>query len=179
VILIVLSSCVGGSAPASPDAPGTPAPSPAAIFTRTCESSVAGSLGPAWRQGEVAAGPVVFVGSGGYADDRADLFAAPSDRATVQKLLLVIHGGRPVELSMRHPDAAFFYDESRWRDRNVVPFRLGDARVRFEPCGGDQRWTQFNGGFLLQGPACVPVEVRVEGSEPVFATLSFGAGDCG
>jgi hypothetical protein len=108
-----------------------------------------GSLGPAWRRGEVAAGSVVFVGAVGYADDPADLFAAPSDQASVHKVLLVIHGGRPVELSMRHPDAAFFYDESGWGERNVVPFRLGGARVRFEPCGGDQRWTQFNGGFLI------------------------------
>jgi hypothetical protein len=126
----------------------------------------------------VVAGPVVFMGSGGYADDPDRLFVAPDDRATVQKLLLVIGGGRPVELTTRHPDAALFYDPARWRDRNVVPFRLGDPRVRFEPCGGDQRWTQFHGGFLVRGPACVPLEVRVQGGEPVIATLSFGAGDC-
>jgi hypothetical protein len=179
--LLVLCSCVGRtSAPAAPDRGTIPdAPSPAAIFTRTCDSSVVGSLGTAWRRGEVVAGPVVFVGSGGYAGDPEELFAAPGDRATVQKLLLVIGGGRPVELSVRSPDAALFYDPARWRDRTIVPFRLGDPRVRFEPCGGDQRWTQFHGGFLVRGPGCVTVEVRVEGDEPIRATVSFGAGACG
>jgi hypothetical protein len=57
-------------------------------------------------------------------------------------------------------------------------FEAGDRRVRFEPCGGDQRSTQFNGAFLMRGPLCVPVEVEVEGGTPAFATLSFGAGDC-
>jgi hypothetical protein len=91
-----------------------------------------------------------------------------------------VGGERPVTLSVRHPDAALAYDPERWGDRNVVPFAVGDPRVRFEPCGGgDQRTTQFNGAFLLRGPGCVPVEVRVEGEAPSFVTLSFGAGACG
>jgi hypothetical protein len=176
----MLSSCVSrGAAPTVFDPSASSAPPPVPVFTRTCQNSVAGSLGPAWRRGEVVAGPVVFVGSEGYAGDPGDRFAAPSGRATVQKVLLVIRGGRRVELAMRSPDAAFFYDEARWRDRNVVAFRLGDERVRFEPCGGDQVWTQFNGGFLVRGPACVPLEVRVQGDDPIIATLSFGAGNCG
>jgi hypothetical protein len=125
----------------------------------------------------VKRGPVVFVGARGYADDRPTLFSAPGDRATVHKVLLVMTGVRAVEVAVRHPDAALFYDERRWRDRNVVPSRLGDTRTRFEPCGGGHG-TQFNGGFLLRGPACVSVEVRVDGEAPRFATLSFGAGDC-
>jgi hypothetical protein len=178
--LIVLCSCVGSTtAPPSPERATSPgAPSPTAIFTRTCDSSVGGDLGLGWRRGEVEAGPVIFVGSEGYADDPPVLFAAPSARATVHKMLLMIRGARPVELSMRYPDAAFLYDEARWRNRNVVPFRLGDPRVRFEPCGGDQVWTQFNGGFLVRGAACVPIDVHVTGRDPILATLSFGAGDC-
>jgi hypothetical protein len=180
-VSLVLSSCTAAWSPPV-DRTHEPSDGPATtttprVFVRTCESRVSGDLGGDWRKGEVKAGPVVFVGSQSYRDDPGNLFAAPRTNATVQKVLLVIAGDRPVEIGVRHPDAALFYDQRKWRDRNVVPFRLGDARTRFEPCGGGLP-TQFNGGFLLRGPACVPVEVRVEGVAPLFATLSFGAGDC-
>jgi hypothetical protein len=92
---------------------------------------------------------------------------------------VVVDGDRSILLSVRHPDAALAYDPARWRLRNTVPFRLGYPRTRFEPCtSGGGRATQFNGAFLLRGPACVPLEVRPQGAGPVFVTLSFGAGDC-
>ena len=178
--LALLAACTS----VSPDERPRPrAPSPTLahepeLFVRDCESSVAGDLGPHWRRGEIEAGPVVFVGASGYADDPDERFGAPGDRATVQKVLIVVEGGRPVTVSIRHPDAALAYDPERWGDRNVVPFRRGDPRITFEPCGGDQRHTQFNGAFLLRGEACVPVEVRPQGGAPVFATVSFGAGRC-
>jgi hypothetical protein len=175
LVAVALVSCTGADAGTGASPPATGAERD--VFVRTCDSRVSGALGAGWRTGQVKRGPVVFVGARGYADDRPTLFAAPGDRATVHKVLLVVTGARAVEVAVRHPDAALFYDERRWRDRNVVPFRLGDTRTRFEPCGGGHG-TQFNGGFLLRGPACVPVEVRVEGEAPRFATLSFGAGDC-
>jgi hypothetical protein len=144
---------------------------------RTCDSSVSGDLGADWRRGQIEAGPVVFVGAAGYADDPERTFEAPAKLATSQKVLIVVAGGRPVVVSVRHPDAALAYDPARWGERNVVPFRRGDPRVRLEPCADDQRWTQFNGAFLLRGPACVPVEVRPEGRGTTFVTMSFGAGD--
>lgn len=179
LVAVALVSCTGADAEetGASSAPPSATAADRAMFVRRCDSRVSGALGAGWRKGEVKAGPVVFVGARGYADDRPSLYAAPRDRATVHKVLLVVTGARAVEITVRHPDAALFYDERRWRDRNVVPFRLGDPRTRFEPCGGGLA-TQFNGGFLLRGPACVPVEVRVAGEVPVFATLSFGAGDC-
>jgi hypothetical protein len=174
-----LVACFGPSV----DPSGRPAGSPATggqpePFVRTCDSGVSGDLGPDWRRGEIAAGPIVFVGAAGYADDPEGRFGAPADLATSQKVLVVVEGSRPVTLAIRHPDAALAYDPDRWGERNVVPFRSGEPRVRFEPCGGDQTTTQFNGAFLLRGEACVPVEVRPDGDGPIFATISFGAGDC-
>lgn len=177
---IALLSCTRPVSDAGPARSVTdPVEGRPAILVRTCESSVYGDLGRGWREREISSGPVSFVGASGYADDPARVLSAPGDRATVQKVLIVVRRDRPAEISVRHPDAALFYDPTRWRDRNVVPFILGDPRVRFEPCGGDQRETQFNGGFLVRGPGCVPVEVRVDGGTPRFAVLSFGAGDCG
>lgn len=174
-----LLSCTGpGAGEATSPKPISPATGPQA-FVRTCESSVYGDLGPRWRRDEVAAGPVVFVAASSYADDAARWFSAPGDRATAHKVLIVVIGDRPVEVSVRHPDAALAYDPRRWGGRNRMRFEAGDPSVRFEPCGGDQRSTQFNGAFLVRGPSCVPVEVEVEGGTPALTTLSFGAGDCG
>jgi hypothetical protein len=191
LVMLALVACTNapsGQGPPSP--PGPPlsnSPGPSAhtgtedptLFVRTCESRVDGDLGRGWRRGEISAGPVTFVGAKGYADDPEDLFSAPGELATSQKVLVVVDGDRPVLLSVRHPDAGLAYDPARWRLRNTVPFRLGYPLTRFEPCAsGDRRSTQFNGAFLLRGPACVPLEVRPEGGKPIFITLSFGAGDC-
>lgn len=191
VVMFTLIACTSASSGEGP--PSLPAPSSstsprpssdtgsedATPFVRTCESSVEGDLGPGWRRGEISAGPVTFVGARGYADDRKDLFSAPAELATSQKVLVVVDGDRPVLLSVLHPDARLAYNPARWRPRNTVPFRLGYRLTRFEPCSnGDRRSTQFNGSFLLRGPACVPVEVRPAGGEPLVMMLSFGAGDC-
>jgi hypothetical protein len=182
--LLALVACTSGiedtrrmSEPPATASPSIGAAATRSTFVRSCESSVYGDLGSDWRRGQISVGPVVFVGAAGYADDPGNLFSAPGELATSQKVLVVVRGGRPVEVSVRHPDAALAYDPSRWGERNVVPFRRGDPRVRFEPCGGDRRWTQFNGAFLLRGPGCVPVEVRPQDRTLVFATISFGAGD--
>jgi hypothetical protein len=140
---------------------------------------VYGDLGRRWREDEGAAGPVVFVAANSYANDPPRRFSAPGDRAKGHKVLIVVLGDASVEVSVDDPDAALAYDPRRWGGRNRMRLEAGDRRVGFEPCGGDQRSTQFNGAFLVRGPMCVPVEVEVVGGTPGFATLSFGAGDCG
>lgn len=178
------SGNVAASSASAPSLPTGPTPASqsttdeATLFVRTCDSSVYGDLGGGWRRREVSARPVTFVGARGYANDPEDWFSAPADLATSQKVLIVVDGERPVTLSVRHRDAALAYDPDRWRLRNTVPFRLGDPLTRFEPCAGNGQQTQFNGAFLLKGPACVPVGVRPKGREPISITLSFGAGDC-
>jgi hypothetical protein len=182
--LLVLLACTRGTAdserrmsePPTTASSSIGASAARSMYVRSCESSVYGDLGPDWRRGQIAAGPVVLVGAAGYADDPGNLFSAPGELATSQKVLVVVRGSRPVEISIRHHDAALAYDPSRWGDRNVVPFDRGDPLVRFEPCG-DQRWTQFNGAFLLRAPGCVPVDVHPQDRTAVFVTISFGAGD--
>jgi hypothetical protein len=180
LVAVALVSCTGadGAGAGASSAPPSAAATGRDVFVRACESSVSGDLGRRWRAGELAAGPVVFVAARGYADDPARWFGTPR-RPRVHKVLLAIRGRAPVEVAVKGDHAALAYDESKWGAlSNVMPFRLGDPVVRFEPCGGDQRWTQFNGGFLLRGPACVPVAVRVEGEPADSTTISFGAGRC-
>jgi hypothetical protein len=191
VVVLAVVACTdataGGGDPSRSASPPAAAVSPSrsitpddGLFVRTCESSVYGDLGSGWRRREISAGPVTFVAARGYADDPERWFSAPAELARTHKVLVVVAGERPVILSVRHPDVALAYDPERWGQTNTVPFRRGDPRTRFEPCtGDDRRATQFHGGFLLRGPACVPVEVRPEGGDPIFVTLSFGAGECG
>jgi hypothetical protein len=177
--LLAIVACTGpapGTDGPSRSEPGSPEPV-SELFVRTCESSVYGDLGPRWRQDEVAAGPVVFVAANSYADDPPRRFSAPGDRAIVHKVLIVVLGDASVEVSIDDPHAALAYDEAKWGQRNRMRLEAGDPRVRFEPCP-DRRSTQFNGGFLVRGPTCMPVEVQVQEGTPAFATLSFGAGDC-
>jgi hypothetical protein len=50
------------------------------------------------------------------------------------------------------------------------------------PVGGPlTAMTQFNGGFVVAGARCLPLDVRVRGEDqttPIKVKLSFGAGDC-
>lgn len=178
IAALLLFSCTGrGGGAVSPSA-SEPTGTESRTFVRTCESSVYGNLGPRWRIGEAAAGPVVFVAASSYADDPPGRFSAPGDRATAQKVLIVVLGDASVEISVDHPDAALAYDPAKWGGRNRMRFEAGDVRVRFEPCP-DLRSTQFNGAFLVRGPVCVPVQVWTEGELPDSTTLSFGIPACG
>ena len=185
VCRLVLASCT--AAPrvdhqAASPSDGTPPPSSGArILVRSCESSVFGDLGARWREDATVVGPVAFVGAPGYADDPKRLSVARDPRmGTAHKVLAVVTGEAPVVVTVESRDAALFYDPAQWGESNRVAFRRGDEVTRFEPCTDDsQRTTQFNGGFLVRGPTCVPVRVAVEGRPDAVATLSFGAGTCG
>jgi hypothetical protein len=179
----VCAALLGVGCTAIPSAPPRPEGPSEAVgphgFVRSCESSVFGDLGAGWRRDALIAGPVAFVGARGYEDDPKRSFRTRPGRATAFKVLLVITGDRPILVSLRTPGAALFYNPSKWGLSNNVPFRAGDEATRFEPCrDANQPSTQFNGGFLVRRPMCVPVEVRVRDEEPVLVSLSFGTGKC-
>jgi hypothetical protein len=91
-------------------------------------------------------------------------------------MLLVVRGGDPVSLSIpasMQNDASLSYDPARFNG----PLVRGDHAVRFEPCGGDQASTQFNGAFLIADLGCLPVVIRwARGDERI--RLPFGTGPC-
>ena len=70
-------------------------------------------------------------------------------------------------------NASLSYDPDRFNG----PLARGDHTVRFEPCGGDQASTQFNGAFLISRLGCVPVDVRWTGGAARIR-LPFGTGPC-
>jgi hypothetical protein len=164
-------------------------------FVRTCETNVYGTLDPrGWREHSVVAGPLVFWAADDYAGQPASLFTpvrGRSDRYRGLKLLVLV---RPdavatvvVPASARRK-VALLYNPAAWNDRNEYRIEDGDSAVGFEACKKGEtigtgsplnEMTQFNGGFLVAGARCVPLDVLVRGQpRAIRVTLSFGAGRC-
>jgi hypothetical protein len=164
-------------------------------FVRTCETRVYGTLDPrGWRQHSIIAGPLAFWYVDQYARQPASLFApvrGSSDRYPGLKLLVLVRPGAVATVivpASERRDVALLYDPAAWNDRNEYQIQDGDSAVTFEACkkgetlgtGGPlNEMTQFNGGFLVAGVRCLPLDVLVRGPQKATrVTLSFGAGRC-
>lgn len=68
---------------------------------------------------------------------------------------------------------------SQFTPSGAHPFRACRAgEPAFGYIGTVGPWTQVGGGFIVAGPGCYPVELRVAGKRH-REVLSFGAGPCG
>jgi hypothetical protein len=139
---------------------------------------------------DVRVGPLFFAAAKLHADRPPAAFHPPRGETHAHvKVALIARASTRVTLvipSAHRPVAGLAY---RGGEPPRPPFTVanGGAAVRIRACRRDQRafsykgtvgrWTAFPGGFLLTGPACVPVEVRDRG-RVYRKTLSFGAGDC-
>ena len=146
------------------------------------------------RTHSVVAGPLVFYSADQYAEQPASLFApvpAQNGHYAGQKLLVLVRRGAVATVVLSESErryAALLYNPAHWNDRNAYKIEDGESAVTFKACkrgetspvGGPlNAMTQFNGGFVVAGVHCVPLEVLArgqEGTSPV--TLSFGAGRC-
>ena len=199
-VLLSLASpaCTFESAESTTSAPAattTAAAAPQRAFVRTCEMSVYGTLDdPAWRTHSVFAGPLVFYSADQYAEQPASLFAPlPGNDGYYagQKLLALVRRGAVgtvVVSGSGRRYAALLYNPAAWNDRNAYRIDDGESAVTFKACkkgetapvGGPlNAMTQFNGGFVVAGARCVPLEVFVRGEQRTIpVTLSFGGGRC-
>jgi hypothetical protein len=84
-------------------------------------------------------------------------------------------------------NAGLLFDPAVWNDRNAYRIEDGDSAVRFKACkkgergpvgGPSNAMTQFNGGFVVAGARCLPLDVLVPSRETIRVSLSFGAGRC-
>ena len=180
------------SAPESATTVTTP---PQKVFVRTCRASVYGTIDdPAWRKHSVFAGPLVFYSADQYAEQPASLFApivGSDGYYSGQKLLVLIRRSAVATVVLpesQRVHAALLYNPAAWSDRNAYRIEDGERAVTFKACkkgetapvGGPlNAMTQFNGGFVVAGPRCLPIEVLVRGTERTIpVTLSFGTGHC-
>jgi hypothetical protein len=199
-VLFSLASagCTFGSGEASTTTPPSgvtgPSPTPPRTFLRTCETSAYGRLdATGWKTHSVFAGPLVFYYADQFAGQPASDFApipAGSSHYAGQKLLVLLRRGAVATVLVPESErrnAGLLFDPAEWNDRNTYRIEDADSAVRFKACkkGGKSTvgapptaMTQFNGGFVVAGARCLPLEVRVPGRETIPVSLSFGAGHC-
>jgi hypothetical protein len=142
-------------------------------FTCRCSDSVFGDLGGGWRQGSVAGGPLSFVGArSGYRHAPERLFEPRRGRYRPLKVLAVVDNGTDVTVGVplrERKHVSLVYDPDLFNRRLQVS--EADYNVTFDACRDDEnpfekRTAQFNGAFLVAGPRCVELEVKV-GTGPI------------
>jgi hypothetical protein len=196
---VAIAACAfgGGDEKAAtvPAAPTTATSARLRAFVRTCETRVFGTLDdPAWQKHTITAGPLSFYDADQYAPmGLANLDPIPgrSGYYSGQKLLLLVRPGvvaTVVVPDSARPYAALLYNPADWNDRNQYKIKDGESAVTFKACkkgetapagGPAKAMTQFNGGFVVAGARCVPLEVHVRGEErSIPVALRFGSGRC-
>jgi hypothetical protein len=183
VAFLFASACIGPSPQAS-EPGGVPDASPSMdnAYVRTCEEAVFGDLGEHWRRGELAAGPVVFVGLSGWADESENNFL-PKDAEghyAGAKVLVVVKGGAVATVAIpasERPFVSLHYDPSKFKMLNLYLVSEGDTAVTFQAC--PDSWTQFNGRFIVAGARCSAIEITASPhEEPQRMVASFANGPC-
>jgi hypothetical protein len=199
-VLLSLAACsVGHSREANArSAPTTTTAAEAPLrrtFARNCETSAYGTLdSPAWRKHSIIAGPLVFYYADQFAEQPGSLFASIPGKDGYyagQKLLVLVRRDVVATVVVPEPGRRFtalLYNPAAWNDRNAYRIEDGESAVTFKACKKGETppvgapvnaMTQFNGGFVVVGARCVPLEVLVHGKKRAIPVkLSFGAGRC-
>ena len=131
-------------------------------------------------------GPIAFVGVGSAGEVPASGLGGVKGEDRGLKVLAVVDEGVEVTVSVAPRDlghAALLYDPAAFRQDGLYALSDGDREVTFQSCAkgenpyGRKGPTQFNGGFVVDGPRCVTLEVASSESLKQ-ASISFGAGHC-
>jgi hypothetical protein len=181
-------------ATSAPSATTGASTTPRSLFARTCETSAYGKLdSPEWKTHSTFAGPLVFYYADQFAEEPASEFAprpGGSEYYAGQKLLVLVRRGAVATVIVPEAErrnAGLLFDPAVWNDRNAYKVEDGDAAVRFRACkkgesspvgGPPNAMTQFNGGFVVAGARCLPLEVLTPGQGAIRVSLSFGADRC-
>ena len=162
---------------------------PVAAPLRDCGSRAEDGRGPsrtASRPDDVVVGPVTFAGLARVASRRGLEHFRSAHGYQVKAGALVPAGVRATLTIGRGARG--------WAALSFAPHRPGMphrdvAAVRFAACAADEpafsydgpvgEVTGFAGGFVVQRPGCVPLELRVAGGPAIRARVPFGTGRCG
>lgn len=134
----------------------------------------------------VVVGRLSFTGLERYADPKEfEGMYNPRQKHYSIKSGVGVRANRNVKLSIA-PGQRAIAGLSYTSDRRTAEPGQG-ASVRFQPCpprtrafsynGTVGKITAFSGGLALSEPACLVLEARVRGRDPVRRTISFGMGD--
>lgn len=103
------------------------------------------------------------------------------------KALVVVDRGAEVTLMIpsvtERAHVALLYDPSSFKDFNSYQLSDGEAVVIFQACPeGDGQFsgpTQFNGGFIVDGPQCATLDVLDAHTGLLKrVNIAFGRGTC-
>ena len=154
---------------------------PPTARVRGCETRVEAGrpVGRLSRPGDLVVGPIAFSGLERLAR-RAELERFRVGRGYRVKSGVSIRASTVVTVAVVRP--------ARVKLEYAPPNRASDA-VEFRACRGGERAfshpgrvgpvTGFNGGFVVDRPRCVALDVWVRGRRtPLRAVVSFGAGRC-
>jgi hypothetical protein len=155
-------------------------------FVRDCESAVYGELDKEWRRESLVVGPLSFVYGKSYNRRTPVEFRGRNAKYFPSKVLVVVENGAVATVTIpasARRYASLLYDEESFGMGGRVGVDAGDHRVTFEACRkGESPFavpeTQFNGAFIVAGPRCVPLRIRIDGAGTRRVALSFGAGYC-
>jgi hypothetical protein len=188
LVILLVAGCTsrggpGGRQASTPSRPTSPAPATTITAerstTRTCETQIRTRLGPDWRKDGVVVGPLAFIPLARFANHHDLVFRNSLGGPGFQQVKAVIEAGVTVTVRVAaevRRVAALLYDTSAFAKANDYLLDDGEQRVTFVACPGER--TQFNGGFLVTRPSCVPLEVQVANALPRRVVVSFGAGHC-
>jgi hypothetical protein len=150
----------------------------APVAVRDCDSSVYGEFGPGWERRTIWAGPLGLVGATAGNAPRP-IRGRPGYFEPI-KFVLVLENAEVATLRVatghRSHVALLYARRGGLGDYGYTRVVDGLAAVRFEACGPSEvRHTQFNGGFVVDGPRCAELEVHVRGRPaPLQLRVPFG-----
>lgn len=168
-----------GTADAGPVMPSAPSRD---IFSRGCDSLIySGPLADLPQ--DVDIGPLKFSALDEAASMDAVNFQPDAEgRFAVLKFPVGVRGEAlgPVVVTIAEEDrshARFGYDPARWASGRLA-LGEGDYALSLEVC--NQQDTQYNGGFVVDGPGCVTLSVvnASNGQTLTEALVPFGRSDC-
>jgi hypothetical protein len=113
---------------------------------------------------------------------RSGLRRASDHRYPAFESAATVAPGHRVTIAAAPPDRAhvgFLFDHRAFRHA-VHGYAVADGTAAVTLRGCTFPYTQYQGGFVVDGPRCVTLEAWVDGAaKPERRTVSFGAGDCG
>lgn len=153
------------------------------VFVRSCDSQVHGPDVSTARRDQI--GPLTLLGVGEAASiDTEDLEPNSYDGLLPLKFITQLEGQQPVWLVVASSDrgrASLIYDLAKWRpspgdEEWRFPLASGSAAVRFDPCHEAGGYTQYNGGMLVAGSACITLDLYIGATTATPQSREVGFG---
>ena len=162
---------------------GGPAPPPA--YVAPCPSGVSGGLPPHYERQSLVSGPLALYAIGDFARYPSRYIAhVPGDARRFPGFegAATVRQGGDVTLAFSPADrahAGFLYDHRAYRHaESGYTVADGTSAVRLRGCTAP--YTQYQGGFVLDGPRCATLELWIDGARtPEGRVVAFGTGACG